>query len=163
MSHQVEYRLSDGLNRAALRRNFLEMMKWRLPLIILILALVAVLGFLLAPDDFVHGLFVGVALGAGSVIVAAFGLQAIKPNDLLQKLATKDASCRIDENGMVFDNAMGHTELTWPMIPRVIRGRLVWLIFLSKGRFVPLPAAVLAGAPGEMIVENVRRAGGKVV
>ena len=70
--------------------------------------------------------------------------------------------CRLSEQGLEVENDRGCARIPWGEVVRLWRLRDVWLLFISKDAYVPIPARQLQGEIAEFITRRVAERGGRV-
>jgi hypothetical protein len=158
---EFAYELTPALSRAATRRFFQHQLGWRVPL--------ALVGYAAACGMMVMigaTLLTGVFIGAGVLLVVlavlAYFVRTRRNAGLLGQVADRSALCRVTDEGIELHNELGHSTFPWRMVRKVVRYPDVWLLFIGPQPFW-LPAAPLAAAAGDHILDRSSRAGAKVV
>ncbi len=132
-----------------------------------LLAMVAMLGF------FVYALvrgdrswYVGatgtVLVFASAMITGVYFMQRRRAVTALHRLDDGRATMVISQEGLRFETAKSHSDLSWNVVTEVWRYPDMWLLVYGRAAFSTLPLEQFDAAGLAAIADGVTRAGGKL-
>jgi YcxB-like protein len=161
MQHQFTYEISDELIRRSTRVFFLQLLRGRLLVFGAFLLLVV---WICISDDSgrVCGVFGGLAVLLAALLAVAYFARVRRVLATARKLGTRNAGCWISDEGIRLENALATSSLKWGIFDKVVCTPDIWLLFVGKHQYFPLPSDRLEGEIGRFIAERIAASGGRV-
>jgi len=153
----LEFEFSEELAQKAARQRVLRAFGvWRALWYPVCLAIVIVS---LATDR--HSWLAG-ASSMYVLLMATLWIQSyLRSRASFKRLVGRKTICRLSDQGFEVENSRGCARFPWGEVVKVLRLRDVWLLFISKDAYVPIPAQQLSGEVAEFIKRRVAERGGR--
>jgi hypothetical protein len=164
MDHRVSVTYTRELLAHAALRACLRQMRWSVLFFYGVSVVITAILVTLGAQTWYVWIEVGIVIACTIAIVAAFVVPYRQTMSNFDRLDNKTSEFAFNANNWVAKSELGESTLAWSTIETLSRESRVWLIKLRGlgNAVITLPVAQMDEATREFLVDQVKRAGGRV-